>query len=109
MAGYNNDATAANNTTVAGIGAAGSSSPANIDNLIRELAAQIKQMQLDMAGANTVGGTADAISITLAGGSLTALYDGFEVGFIAGGTNTGAVTCDVSGLGAKKVRDNSVT
>ena len=40
MGFYKNDATAANNTSVNGIGIAGSSSPANIDNALRELAAQ---------------------------------------------------------------------
>jgi hypothetical protein len=61
--------TAASNTTVDGIGAAGSDSPDNIDNLVRALAASDANLVKDLGGFNTVAGTADAITITLADAS----------------------------------------
>jgi hypothetical protein len=104
-AGYNNSSTAASNTSLNGIDIQGSASAANIDNALRELAAQIKQMQLDMAGVNTVGGTADAITISPAGGALTAYYDGFEIGFRSGGDTTiTGPTANISSLGAKTIK-----
>lgn len=54
--------------------------------------------------ASTVGGTADAITLTL--GIAPASYTaGLRVYFIAGSSNTGAVTVDVNSLGTKDVKD----
>lgn len=50
----------------------------------------------------TVGGTADAITVTLTPPPANYL-DGFTISFRATATNTGAVTVDVNGLGAKAV------
>jgi hypothetical protein len=63
------------------------------------------------AGANTylwggtVGGTADAITLTPSP-ALVSYATGIRYGFIAGGTNTGAVTINISGLGAKDIKDH---
>ena len=49
------------------------------------------------------GGTADAITLTLAP-AITAYAANQKFHFIAGGTNTGAVTVNVSGVGATAVK-----
>jgi hypothetical protein len=56
----------------------------------------------------TVGGTADAITLTPAV-ALGAYVAGEAITFIAAGTNTGAVTVNVSGLGAKSVTKTGAT
>jgi hypothetical protein len=56
----------------------------------------------------TVGGTADAITLTPSP-SLGAYVAGEAITFIAAGTNTGAVTVNVSGLGAKSVTKTGAT
>ncbi len=105
MGFYKNDATAANNTSVNGIAIQGSSSPANIDNALRELAAQGRQFANDLGGNNTVGGTADAITITPSSGSISAVFDGLIVGFVAGADNTTTTpTANVGGLGAEPIK-----
>lgn len=57
---------------------------------------------------STVGGTADVITLTPTI-PITAYVAGQRYQFIAGGTNTGAVTVNISGVGAKdlKARDAS--
>lgn len=105
MGYYQNSATAASNTTVNGIGSAGSSSANLIDDLIRELAAQGRQFANDLGGNNTVGGTADAITITPSSGSISAAYNGLIIGFTAGGDNTTTTpTANVGGLGAEPIK-----
>jgi hypothetical protein len=105
MGFYKNDATAANNTSVNGIAIQGSSSPANIDNALRELAAQGKQFALDIAGATTVGGTADAITITANDSVADAYFDGMIIGFVAGSDNaTTSPTANVNAIGAKAIK-----
>lgn len=56
----------------------------------------------------TVGGTADVITLTPTI-AITAYVAGQRFQFLAGGTNTGAVTVNISGVGAKdiKARDAS--
>ena len=57
---------------------------------------------------DTVGGTADAITLTPSP-AITAYAAGQEFHFIAGGTNTTAVTVNVSGLGVKNITKNGTT
>lgn len=77
---YNFDITAANNTSLATIGVQGSDPVSNFDNAMRALMARIKAWLLDMGGANTVGGSADALTITTAdANNISALYDGLRV------------------------------
>ena len=55
--------------------------------------------------AKTVGGTADAITLTM--NHVTSSYvDGYTVFFTATANNTGAVTVDIDGLGARSVKKN---
>lgn len=56
----------------------------------------------------TVGGTADAITLTPSP-AITAYVAGQEFSFIVSGANTTAVTVNVSGLGAKSVTKNGST
>lgn len=107
MGFYKNDATAANNTTIAGLGAAGSSSPANIDNLIRELAAQGKQFALDLGGP-TAGGSADALTITANDTLLSAYYDKLIIGCVVASDNaTTTPTLNINSIGAKTIKKAS--
>lgn len=53
--------------------------------------------------AGTVGGTADAITLTLSP-AITAYAAGQSFSFVATGTNTGATTVDVNSVGAKAVQ-----
>lgn len=52
------------------------------------------------------GGTADAITLTPTP-ALTSYTSGIRYVFVAGGTNTGTVTINISGLGAQAVRANT--
>jgi uncharacterized membrane protein len=56
----------------------------------------------------TVGGTVDVITLTPSP-ALSSYAAGTEYIFIASGANTGAVTVNVSGLGAKAVTKNGAT
>lgn len=56
----------------------------------------------------TVGGTADVITLTVSP-AITSYTAGKTFRFIASGTNTTAVTVNVSGLGAKAITKNGTT
>ncbi len=78
------------------------------DNYTRSLMSHLKAKANDDGAVNTVGGTGDAITVTLAS-NPTALVDGMRFSINAPGTNTGAVTIAVTNsgatlLGTKKVR-----
>jgi hypothetical protein len=97
--------TAASNTTVDGIGAAGSDSPDNIDNLVRALAASDANLVKDLGGFNTVAGTADAITITLADASTITNYTDKLIGFVAASDNaTTSPTLNVDSVGAEPIK-----
>lgn len=74
-----------------------------IDDLFRAYAAKLAQFVDDLGAANTVAGTADAITVTLASG-ITAYATGQLFRFIAGAANTGAATMNVNSIGAKAIR-----
>jgi hypothetical protein len=109
MGAYSYSGTAASNTSIDGIGAAGSNSPANLDDLHRAQAAALANFVRDLGGANTVGGTADAITITLADATtLPAYFDGMIVGFVAASDNlTTTPTLNVDSVGAKTIKKAS--
>jgi hypothetical protein len=103
MGFYQNDATAANNTSINSIAMAGSSTPANLDNAIRELAAQGKQFAKDLGGP-TATGTADALTVALNDTALTAYYDGLIFGcIIANDSTSTAPQINVNSIGAKTI------
>jgi hypothetical protein len=104
MGFYTNDATAANNTSINSIAMAGSSTPANIDNGIRELAAQGKQFSLDLGG-NSAGGSADVLTLSLNDTVLAAYHDKLIFAFVAGNDNaTTTPTLNVNSIGAKTIK-----
>ena len=105
MSFYNSSATAASYTTIGGVASTGSSNPNLIDNILQQLAAQDRKFANDLGGNNTVGGTADAITITPSSGSITAAFDGLIIGFIAGSDNTTTTpTANVGGLGPEPIK-----
>jgi hypothetical protein len=103
MGFYQNDATAASNTSINSIAMAGSSTPANLDNAIRELAAQGKQFAKDLGGP-TATGTADSLIVALNDTALTAYYDGLIFGcIIASDSTSTAPQINVNSIGAKTI------
>ena len=105
MGAYTFSGTAASNTTVDGLGAAGSDSPDLIDNLVRALAASDANLVKDLGGYNTVAGTADAITITLADASTISNYTDKLIGFVAGSDNaTTSPTLNVDAVGAEPIK-----
>jgi hypothetical protein len=94
--------TAASNTTLNGMAVSDSTVPSNLDNIVRQQMANEKMYAEDIGGKNVSAGT-DTITLTTSS-TVTAYYDGLRQTFIAGGTNTGAATLNVDGVGAKAVR-----
>ena len=92
--------TAGSNTAVAGINIAEGCDPGNINNAIRAVMAAAK----GASWGGTSGGTANAQTVTLTP-APAAYAEGMEVTFLAGATNTSAMTLNVNGLGAKDVQD----
>ena len=78
--------------------------PGTVNNSARAMMVAIRKYASDVGGGVTVGGTADAITITT-GQDISAAHEaaGFSLRFKAGGTNTGAVTVNVDGEGTEAV------
>lgn len=107
MAGgfYVVSATAASNTSLNSIAIQGTSSVGNFDDALRELVAEARQYVNDIGGNNTVGGTADAITLTPSAGAISAAFDGLLIGFVAGADNTTtSPTANVGSLGAEPIK-----
>jgi microcystin-dependent protein len=101
MGGFlSNSATAASNTSIGSISVATGAPVANLDNAVRELAAQGRQFADDFGGAGAVSGSANAIVYTPVSGALTAFADKDFFVFIAAYTNTGAATFTVGSASA---------
>jgi hypothetical protein len=106
---YDYSTTAASNTDIDALDATGATGLVKSgDNYTRSLMSHLKAKANDDGAVNTVGGTGDAITVTLAS-NPTALVDGMRFSINAPGTNTGAVTIAVTNsgatsLGTKKVR-----
>lgn len=94
---------AASNTSVDGINIAENCAPGNINDAIRAVMADVKQFVGDTAGGTATGGSADAYTLTTAA-TIAAYADGLALAFRANHTNSGAVTVNVDGLGAKAVK-----
>lgn len=97
--------TAASNTDVDGTDIDEGCDPANINNAIRAVMANIAALRDLIGGAKVSAGTANAQTLTT-GLSLSAYSQGLPISFEAGSglTNTGACTVDVDGIGAKSVK-----
>lgn len=102
---YDLDATFGNNTDVAGQSTAGSANANTIDTIFQKLMAVLAVFGDEIGGVGTVGGTADAITLTSSATyPIQSLASGVVVGFKAGSANTGAATINVDSLGAKAIR-----
>jgi hypothetical protein len=105
---YDYSTSPASNTDVDGVDATGATGLVKSgDNYTRSMMSHIKGFALDLGSANTVGGTADVITVTLAS-APSALVDGMRFTFNASAANTGATTLNVtpaggSAFGAKKL------
>jgi hypothetical protein len=105
---YDYSTTAASNTDIDGVDSTGATGLVKSgDNYTRSVMAHAKGFALDLGAVNTVGGTADAITVTLSS-SPSALVDGMRITINASAANTGAATLNVSpavgsAFGAKKV------
>lgn len=106
---YDYSTTPGDNADIGGTDISGATGKvSNGDNAIRSFMEHAKEFALDLGAVNTVGGTGDAITVTLAA-SPTALVDGMRFAFTASAANTGATTLTAtpnggSSLGAKAVR-----
>jgi hypothetical protein len=75
----------------------------NGDNYVRSLMSHLRKFANDLGAVNTVGGTGDAITVTLASG-IAAYATGQVFRFTAGADNAGATTINVNAIGAKAIR-----
>lgn len=101
---YDFSTTPASNTTIDSISQAENvMRPPAVNNAFRALDAIIARFVDDLGGVNTVGGTGDAITVTLASG-ITAYATGQIFRFKASAANTTNVTLNVNSIGAKAVR-----
>lgn len=108
---YDYSTTAGSNTDIDGVDSTGSTGRVKDgDNYARSIMAHIAKFADDLGAVNTVGGTATAVTVTLAQG-FTAYGTG--AGEIGNGTvialkmiaaATGAATLNVNSLGTKKIR-----
>lgn len=78
---------------------------ANINNAIRTIMANIRDLLDDIGGANTSGGTATVQTLTTSG-TLTALADGTILTWISGFDAGAGATLNVDTLGAKALLNN---
>lgn len=97
--------TAGSNVTVGGVSIAEGMSPGGVNNAIRGAMAELAVYRDLLGGKVISAGTADAQTVTT-GMSMGAYAQGVLMGFKAGAglTNTGAMTINVDGLGAKSVK-----
>jgi hypothetical protein len=75
--------------------------PGTVNGSARAMMKRVKELLNDLTYSGTVGGTADAITLTSA---IGALADNKVVTFKASADNTGAATLAVNGLTAKAIR-----
>lgn len=97
------DTTAANNTDVLGLSTQGSAAANTIDSMVQNVLGLLARFYSDIGALGTVGGTANAITLTSASTYQT-LEPGLLVAFKATASNTGAATFNLDGLGAKAIR-----
>lgn len=82
--------------------------PGTVNDSARMMMKRVKDFVSDIGGGLTVGGTANAITLT-AGSAVAAYANGMVFAFIAGSTNTGATTLNVNSVGAKAVMKSTGT
>lgn len=97
------DTTAANNTDVLNQSTLGTASVSTIDTMIQNTLGLLARFYADIGGTGTVGGSANALTLTTAS-TYQALATGIFVSFKATSANTAAATLNVDALGAKAIR-----
>jgi hypothetical protein len=96
--------TPANNATAdASINWAEGQAPSTVNNSARVMMERVKEFISDIAGVNTVGGTANSITVT-ATSPFSAYSDGLILRFKPTATVTGAATLNANSVGAKSIR-----
>jgi hypothetical protein len=79
-----------------------------VNNSGRQMMGRVAEFLADLGGQGTVGGTANAITLTLSSG-FTALKSGLVCSLQPTADNTGAVTLNVNSIGAKAIRKFDTT
>lgn len=74
-----------------------------VNNSARQMMGRVAELLLDLGGQGTVGGTANAITLTLES-AFTTLVDGLICSLQPTADNTDAVTLNVNSIGAKSIR-----
>lgn len=95
--------TAGSNTDVDGTNIDEGCDPANVNNAIRAVMANIAALRDLVGGARVTGGSGNAQTLTT-GLSLGAYQQSVPLAFEAGANNTGAMTINVDAIGAKSVK-----
>lgn len=97
------DTTAANNTDILGQNSAGSASANTIDTLFQNENAVLARYYGDEGGLGTIGGSANAITVT-SRSTYQSLTTGLHIRIKPASNSTSTVTLNLDGLGAKAVR-----
>jgi hypothetical protein len=95
--------TAASNASIAGTSILGTGLVSTADDSFRNSMALAGKFYSDFGGTATVGGSANAITVTTPT-VYTALSTGMRIRLIPGSANTSAVTLNLDSIGAKAVR-----
>lgn len=98
--------TAASNTSVDGINVAENCDPANLNNGMRAMMANVAGLRDLIGGAKTSGGSSNAYTLTT-GLSLAAYQQGILLAMEANHTNTGAATINVDSIGALDIKQTN--
>lgn len=100
---YNWSSTASSNSNAdSDITWAEGQDPGTVNDSARVMMKRVKDFVSDIGGGLTVGGSANAITLTTAS-AVAAYANGMVFAFIAGSTNTGATTLNINSVGAKAV------
>ena len=95
--------TPTNNTDLLGQNSTGAADSNTIDTIIQNLTGILARAYGDQGGLGTVGGSANAITLTSLS-TYQSLASGMQIAFKASAANTGAATLNLDGLGVKKIR-----
>lgn len=95
--------TPASNTDLLNQNSTGSANANTIDTLVQNFAGMTARYYGDVGGLGTVGGSANAITLT-SQSTYQQYQSGLQIAFKASAANTGAATLNLDGLGVKKIR-----
>jgi hypothetical protein len=95
--------TPASNTDLLNQNSSGSANANTIDTLIQNFAGMTARYYGDVGGLGTVGGSANAITVTSLS-TYQSLASGMQIAIKASAANTGAATLNLDGLGVKSIR-----